>query len=952
MTDINLTGRSRCRTLAFITITAAIAVSLLLPRRCLAVIYTRDPLDNRTQQEQLEDFQNASSQPNETLPAGHWAYAAVQHFADMGLLDGYERKVFADGRLITRYEMALLINKIFKNYLSWSDTGVITTYQKVQTRNSTVATPAEPSGTLLPEPPGTLASDIGEIPMPAPAPQMMQIQAPPALINAPKTKDVEVVSLNGGSVTLKRSNPRSMSIPVNGKIESKTPATSQQAGPDESSFQKRQPVETEPQLEDRVVQIEKKVDLTQKDIDTVEKLVNSFKKELQGIDDNIRRDIKDTQRLNLKNSRQIEDLKLEDERFKITGSDSFSWQTGGPWTGDGEDPDQTTNFNNSLSLKFTSKPEPKQDFTVSGTMKADTVLGARTGYYGYIEGTNTALSLSELFVSYQNTQSEPGNEKNFSLRSLQVGNISAMFSPLTVYGRRMQGINLALKLNNYTLNFFGSRMAYHYGNFLGGYSYYVDNVNYDRYLYGMNVNTAIFGEQRSMGNFSKIFMLDNKHTTYPGCELGYWVDLNLNPDPSAPKVGNTDISNQDFFCGAPEKNSVESAFIRYPIFDNLYVTSEYAHSTYFKPGYGVVVSPNYIDPNSDDYDDLIAANPDYKPCDVNDINDIVYNGSGSACWIPSKERSAQDDAFLLLFDYAKGPIKMFPVGYVRLGPEFVTKYFGLPGFDLGSAGLDISILPISLQGLEAYIGNFTYDKEREDNYKYTTYYVTLNETHPMYFDPAALAVGLSNNSSKADTLKLIFGKLLDAINNRRETLKINVWNNSLKYYLSDKINLELGVTKVKVILPKSCLDSDRIAVLNEQGAVIGYKLGNGRYECDDPSSPDIALGIDVKYNTQSLKLNWQTSKKASVTTGFGINDSRIHIYSSRLTDEISKLVADNVNQGKYFSFDQSIKYKLTSSTDIEVAYTSKYDRMPDSDDSDDSPTTDQSHVRFSLSTSF
>jgi len=225
---------------------------------------------------------------------------------------------------------------------------------------------------------------------PAPQPVPTKIQAPPPIIEPSTYKDVAATARDGRSVTLKRSNPRSINILPS------APSSQQPVEKPTSQVETSRPVESRPKpkpadvevLEERIVKVEEKIELSQKDVDLIEKLVNTFKKEMKDIDANLRRDLKDVERANLKNQRQIEDLKRENERFKITGSDTFSWQTGGPVTGDGESPQQTTKFNNSLSFKLLSKPDPKEELTFSATLNADTVLGARTGYSGYIEGTN------------------------------------------------------------------------------------------------------------------------------------------------------------------------------------------------------------------------------------------------------------------------------------------------------------------------------------------------------------------------------------------------------------------------------------------------------------------------------------------------------------------------------------------------------------------------------------
>jgi len=946
--------------------TAVIIIVLMLISNVVYsdILYNiADQVDTRTLSEKIDDFQNNSMLPLEDVPRGHWAYRAVEHLASLGLLEGYEGGVFNGDAPVTRYEMAAIVSRILSNYLKWTDTGKITQTRKVMVEKPRTT---QISGSDIE------AAIIEAESAPREPVQVRKIPPPiPALL---PSKEVAVTGSNGMRVTLSRTSPRSMAIQLPEEPEKPKPAPAKKPAPVSAAPEP-------PQFEERIEKVEKAVDLSQKDIDTIEKLVNSFKKEIKDSSAALSAKIKDVERITLKNQKQIETLKQEADKLKINGNNSFSWETGGP------DKDiTTTNMSDSFNLKLTSEPITGEELTLTTQFGATTLMGGRRGFKGYIEGTNTAFTLSNLLLSYKNLVVDPKHPKNFKLRTLSAGDTGVMFSPLTVFGQSIQGLNASVALNKYTINAFGARKAIHPTKpfFMpSDVDIYYDNTQYDRYLYGINLNANVFGEPKSMGNLSKIWMYDNKNTNYPGCRLGYWVDLNFSGDPFAYKDPNTDISYQDFYCGPPEKNSVTSAFIRYPLplAKNLYVTAEYAHSTYYKPGYRAVTGETYEAPYSstqlippDDVltktycidkgipagsktcADIVEYQKREYPSKICDTNDFGYSHytpetGKSSCWLDSKERRNQDDAFIFLLDYNNGPIKMFPIGYLRLGPEFSTKYFGLPGFDLGSSGLDMSILPISIQSLEAYVGNFTIDQLNEKHYSYTTYYVIINETKPMYFDPGALFAGFSNNSQKSAVLNIL-PKPIARLNTRHETLHINVWNNSFKYNISDNINLDIGLTKVKVWLPRDCLDGEFIAITNDQGQTIDYKIGNGVCTPEaPPPNDDNYLTLDVIYNSQSYKLFWKTSKKASFETSFGINNTSIALDLSGVP-AVKKLINDLAPQGKSYSLSHSLKYKLTSSTELSMGYSRKYDRMPDSDDSSNYPVKDSTNFSFNLSTSF
>jgi hypothetical protein len=902
--------------------------------------------------EQLDRLYNHIQGPDSLIPRNHWSYGAVSHFASLGMLDGYDTSKLNSSEPMTRREMAVAVNKLLASYLEWHETGQITASRLVR-----VQKPAEIS--------------IGQISQPSAQPEaaIRRVTPPLPSLVTPPNKDV-TIRAEGGNVTLTRTGPRAMK-------EMEEPAkTAAQESPEPSE----PPPPPEPQWEEKLEEVKKTIELSQKEIDTLENLVNDLQKELKEINKNLEKKTKDVERIALKNERSINALKREDERFKITGVDDFYFKTKEPTQDYIESQvayyDSNTNkmkyekvstptygvtkLYNRLKLKMDSKPDTDANMTFSSEFEAYTSLGGRRGYFGYIEGSNTPLTIRNVSLKYINKPQDPSKMKNTRLETLSAGDISVMYSPLTIFGRQVQGLSASFKLNDYNLNMFGGRVAQHYPFFLGSAVPYKhgDDTIYDRYLYGFNMQGSVFGEPASMGNIQKIFMFDDPHTNFygkmgnyiTGCEPGRWIDLNNWPDPSLSNKAANDEVYKDLFCLPPEKNSVTSVFIRYPTKFGVTVTTEYAHSTYYKPAYGVVKDGTYLpawmeeacvlkdplDPNSG----CLPKSYEIQGNEIVDTNDMSLKYGK---WFPSKERNDQDDAFLLLLDFSRGPVSVFPLGYARLGPEFVTKYFGIPGLDIGSAGGNdfdkdekeagggdllsgLSFLPISIQSMELYLGRASIDKIQDQNFSFNTMYLTGGEIKPMYFDPGAVAYGLSSNSSKGTSISVL-SNFIAKVNTRREMLSLSVWNNGFKYYLSDKIIFNFSSTSIKAALPESCLDGNIVNINDDHGVMIDRVMGNGKYTCYEafPETGDVLLKLDFKMVSQSYKIEWKTSKRANYTASFDIQDIQLSVDFPSLPD-VATIINDLAPTGKSFKMSHKVDYKLTGSTSVLFYYEKGYDR--------------------------
>ena len=54
-----------------------------------------------------------AANPFSDVPAGHWAYGAVEQLVADGVIDGYANGAFAGDKLVTRYEMAQMVAKSY-----------------------------------------------------------------------------------------------------------------------------------------------------------------------------------------------------------------------------------------------------------------------------------------------------------------------------------------------------------------------------------------------------------------------------------------------------------------------------------------------------------------------------------------------------------------------------------------------------------------------------------------------------------------------------------------------------------------------------------------------------------------------------------------------------------------------------------------------------------------------
>lgn len=63
---------------------------------------------------------NQSEEDFKDLPKDHWAYEAVNDLVDKGIISGYSDELFKGENKVSRYEMAVIVNKMLK-YVSKND---------------------------------------------------------------------------------------------------------------------------------------------------------------------------------------------------------------------------------------------------------------------------------------------------------------------------------------------------------------------------------------------------------------------------------------------------------------------------------------------------------------------------------------------------------------------------------------------------------------------------------------------------------------------------------------------------------------------------------------------------------------------------------------------------------------------------------------------------------------
>lgn len=736
----------------------------------------------------------------EDVPPDHWAYRAVKHLTEIGLLTGYDGNRFNGDRPVTRYELSVIISRLVYNFNEYIRTGSL---PQPEVETATVQPPmqtisAPPEGATQTIQKRSKPTEAGTTPG-----ELIWRDARPEL---------------GPVAPLSHSRPKALEI--KGKEPEKTDQAD--AGKDAKKDEKDKKAPKPPKEFDKLA---KKVDLTEKDIEILNALIDYIRKDvMKEIKDDVKKQVSAVSKLAQRNERDIEKLQEENERFKVTGS----VETGYSSTLYTNNDAASSSTSRSLSTNLYSRPRKFDDMTFRSSL----------------------TSSGDLKIQYQDLTSDVQNPRNFKLRMLYAGNVSVGTSYLTSGGKDFYGFQSEAKLNDYTFK-----------SYLGK----IDSDGSSKYIHAESLQFSLFGKDGSWGYLSYI---------------NSWCDK--------------DKATTDSKYLPGEKNSVRSFYTRYPLpVKGLYMTAEYAHSTFYRP---------HIDMTFPDKTSNLTWDEQFQN------------------WIYIHEIAEQDDAFFVLLDYNKGPLSIFPMGYIRLGPKFVSNYLGLPGFSADDLGIDV--LPIKLQSLAVYIFRGTITKT-EDKFKDEFMYLMGGETEPMFLDTYA-----TKQDESMDTL--VQFNLIARLNNRArgDTIKLSYFDNKLYYYMSDDISITWKYSNVKAGLGPLCLDGNLVYVKDDHGDTIHSSIGNGYADCDAGSptydSEDLALSLRILTRSQAFNIFWRTSKKAEFSMDYGFDDTRIVVTAS--LPGLDTAITDLVPQGRNYYAKYNFKYRLTDVSRIEMWYNTEYAR--------------------------
>ncbi|MFA6450446.1 MAG: S-layer homology domain-containing protein [bacterium] len=737
--------------------------------------------------------------PNDTdayadVPPDHWAYKAVKYLSDIGLLGGYDENLFKGDKPVTRYELSLIIAKLVANYNQYIRTGSF--------GSGTLAPAIAPAAAQ--NEPATLNSDSAA---PAATPAKLEKISAPISVIGQKTGlpgEMQLEGISAGRAPMSHSKPKLLGAPAAGA--STTPADkkadakpAKEADKTPAKDKKATPLKPPKEL----TGLEKRVELTDKDIEILKTLVDYINKNVTAKITDLDKKLRNIDRLGQQNKRDIDQLEQDNERFKVNGSGYVEYNST-----DYKDSSTGVGLGYGTSWWWNSKPRKYEDMTLTSG-------GA---------------------LRYQNFKASNGPPKNFKLRSISGGPTSfgALLTALTTSGVDYSGFRTELSLNKYTII-----------SSLG-------RISSNNYINASSLQFNLFNEPRSLCYVTHIQT---------------WED--------ADKVT------------AAEKNSVSSLSIRYPLpAKGLYFTSEYAHSTYHRP------QRNYSWRDST-----------YEPKDI------------FQSWLPIPELTFQDEAFFVLLDYNKGPLTIFPLGYIRIGPKFYSRYLGLPGMSMSNFG--ISMLPISLQSLQlwAMMGNYKKPEKKLE----TAFIVAIGgETEPMFFD-----------TSKVDTT---IGQLnlIARLNNRPKDAKIKLqyWENKISYYPTDRNSFSWKYSTASGGLGPTCIDGNYTYVSNDQNQVIDAFIGNGVANCDPNSATydtdDLSILLRFLQRSQEFNMFWRTSNRGEFTMNYNFSELRLNVVSN--VGAVNDAVANMVDQGRVYNLNYNFKYRLTDVSRIETWYNNYFGR--------------------------
>lgn len=852
-----------------------------------------DRRDNEILNLDLSRYNPDSPSAFQDIPPDHWAYKSVQYLAGVGFLEGYDGKQFRGDQVVTRYELAIIVSKMLQNYNKFLQNGYVERNLPIEKNWPDAEEFPPPQVSYMPEPvraartlPQTVR--LKKIQEPPPGPMSPAREAYPTYIpttaipsyqsssRAYSSDELQLLTGPGapghariyyqpptlarGEGTLKQSGPKSFDTPPSAATATVKTTGDKDAKDKDKSKDKEKPKE-KLKIPKELKKISDKFEITEKDVEIFEALVKYIKDEMKDSEKETKKSISEVKRMAKKNEGDIEKLEQNNQRYKINGGAKFQISSSQTTYG-ASDSNYSTSVGDSAWTwsSVYSKPRRLDDLVLT--------------YSGSGSGVN---------INYQDFSSSREHPRNFKLRGLYTGGVGMAYSPLSVFGTSMTGFTSSFLLNKYELQ-------------LG-----LGRKSSVEYLYGAAVKTSLFNNPSSFLWITRLMSFQDKDVLNSraygdskiglyGCNRadGGWADTFY-------PVGSWTSGSS--ICLPPFKNSISSIFVQTPIpLKGWSIWAEYAHSTYFRPGFNLAKSNK--DDATNNYSNL------FKPVDK------------YVSWRPIKERRDSDEGFLVLFVYNKGPISIFPLGYVHLGSEFVSRNLGMPGLDTSSLSLDA--LPINLQSMDLFIIRPTINKS-DDRWKDDFMYLVGGEHNPMYLDPSAMG----------SQPTLVNFSIFDRLNNRGTDamLRLSVFTNSFTYYVSDKMQLSASYSNVRAALGPGCIDANVSIVRNDAGDPVDKQIGNGVTNCTegDPAKDPEDLNPVIRYKTQSqsYSLYWKTSKRADMNFSVGKSNNKANISfgaGSAVDDAIKELIPATQKQ----SLSASLNYRLTDISTVSMWYNDGY----------------------------
>ncbi|HOX27758.1 MAG TPA: S-layer homology domain-containing protein, partial [bacterium] len=236
------------------------------------------------------------------IPQNHWAYKAVKYLIDIGLLGGYDDGLFRGDRPVSRYELSVLIAKLVSNYNRYMTTG---SFMPAAPAGATPIQRIEPPSSVQP------AADDSITVISRKKSINPKFDESMVLAQIPEQPPV--------AETLARGKPRMMEIPKEEKPPEAPPKEEKKQEPPKTEKKDEKP-KTPLKPPKEFSKLDKSVELTEKDVKILEALVEYLKKDILNQLTDQKKKIAELDRQEQINKRDIDKLKEENDRFRVTGS--------------------------------------------------------------------------------------------------------------------------------------------------------------------------------------------------------------------------------------------------------------------------------------------------------------------------------------------------------------------------------------------------------------------------------------------------------------------------------------------------------------------------------------------------------------------------------------------------------------------------------------------------------